>query len=892
MINNSTRITLAEERQAHGMTEFILKDRPFGVRPDVPVPRAAKAAGVTSFDIVSNDAEDAIFFRSLEQQGIYLNTSQIQAVRHGDGPLLTIAGAGSGKTSVLVSRTGYLITMRQVAPRNILLVTFTSRAAAEMKDRIARLPGISRRAAQEVQARTFHAFFLMILKHHGYTQRLLSEARIQQIMMKRILRELNLQASYEPETVLDLLSSYKMKCISLAELPEKTFEERDLKTAMQRYEAWKKDTHQMDFDDVLVFAHELLTHNKSLLASLQRRFQYVMADEFQDTNYLQYVLLRLIVAGNRNLMVVGDDDQTIYTFNGADHTFILNFQQEYPNARTITLDINYRSNAHIVGLGNAIIEHNVERKIKTLKIHDVNHSTAEAPNDGQPKGKPLYIRPSGTDEEAESVAMHIMEQVTAGRWNYRDIAILHRTASSSRAMFEQLVLRDMPFVQYGAGSLFYEQWLVKPVIDHLRLAMNPRNKEAAEHVVAALYIHREHGTAFMLQEDQKHPKKYPLIHLQNFPGLKSFQKDSIKERIRLIKSLKAMKPVYAIQEIRRQFYEKYIEVHDAHRWTDHKETLAETLDELESAAKRFDTVEAFLGFIDEMAAKHAEMQELMHNRDADAITLMTIHRSKGLEYPCVYVIGASEGILPHSSALQVESDEDSKLGRDSRMRARLAKNEQNSRLTLGNRGHAGDNGKLHGQAGRNDGSLHADGRAGGGAGGHADGRARGNVNGGAGGHASGGAALAAGAGAAQVNAALEEERRLAYVAVTRAREELYISSPAHYRGKKADVSRFFAAAFGADDATRRRQTPSTRATQSRVEGAPPAHSTRVLAGGGRAAAKPAAALRSVRAWLCTDASCPAWMRISPSEAADAAASKACPLCGKAMARGERDVPAH
>jgi DNA helicase-2/ATP-dependent DNA helicase PcrA len=401
----------------------------------------------------------------------------------------------------------------------------------------------------------------------------------------------------------------------------------------------------------------------------------------------------------------------------------------------------------------------------------------------------------------------------------------------------------MPFVQYGAGSFFYDQWLVKPVMDHLRLALNPRDMQAIESAVAGLYIPRENGAAYILREDKKKPKKYPLIHLQDWPDLKSYQKDSIKERIRLIKSLKAMKPIYAIQEIRRQFYEKYVEVHDVHKWTQHKETLTETLDELEAAAKRFDTVEEFMTFVDTMAAKHAEMTELMHDKNADAITLMTIHRSKGLEFPCVYVIGASEGILPHSSALQADQMEE--IGQEPKKSGSLRMRKRSSE---GERGAAG----VKTTSGSSRAAVEAKPAAGAG---HED------------------------AGAAKVNAALEEERRLAYVAVTRAQEELYISSPAHYRGKKADVSRFFAAAFGADDAQRQRRT------------APPAHAIAVRAGGARNAAASLAAMRRVHAWLCMDAGCPAWMRISPSEAADTAASKACPLCGKPMERGERSVPA-
>lgn len=363
------------------------------------IPYADIATTKTSKDLISNTDNDVSFFRSLEKQGIYLNESQIQAVRHFKGPLLALAGAGSGKTSVLVCRTGYLITVRNVDPKNILLVTFSKKAAEEMRDRIAHLPGLNESIAATIQARTFHSFFLQIIRKHGVTQDILSETRYQHIVLKRILREMGLQDAYQPETLLSLLSSYKMQMVNVDNLPETTDEEKELKRIFTEYEKWKFANDKIDFDDVLLIAYNMLRQKPSLLTALHKRFLYVMVDEFQDTNMVQYELIKMIVEPHCNLMIVGDDDQTIYSFNGARNEFILNFDKVFPDAKTITLDINYRSASSIVGLGNEVIRHNKRRKKKTLKATR------------QSQTQPQYIRPKNTDDEAEIITKYILRQV-------------------------------------------------------------------------------------------------------------------------------------------------------------------------------------------------------------------------------------------------------------------------------------------------------------------------------------------------------------------------------------------------------------------------------------------------------------------------------------------------
>ncbi|MBJ6364011.1 UvrD-helicase domain-containing protein [Paenibacillus sp. GCM10012307] len=723
------------------------------------IPEAKLASLATTRQLVGEDAPDSGYFRSLERIGIELNEPQLQAVRHGDGPLLTLAGAGAGKTTMLVCRTGYMLSVRRIPPGRMLLLTFSSKAAAEMRERIAALPGMTGRETAQLYARTFHSFFLQLIRRQGVEQDIFSSTQRQHIVLKQIMRELGIQGPYQPETLLSLLSSYKLNMLTVAAMPGNTAGEKDMKQILLRYEQWKQDNGQMDFDDVLLVAHRMLKDDPGLLRSLQDRFHYVMVDEFQDTNELQYELVRMLAAPRRNLMVVGDDDQTIYSFNGAKSEFLLEFEQLYPDAAVVTLDINYRSTAVIVGLGNEIIRHNVRRRTKTLQATR------------QGTGQPQYIRPATSDEEAQHIVGYIKREVDDGRRSYGDFAILYRAASNSRAMLEQLMLQDIPHIEYGDGILLYDHGLVKPIVDYLRLSQDRRNFQAMESIMPSLYLNRERAMAHIRAHDQIRPKKGPLIYLRSLPGLRDFQREKIKERLALIRSLKIMKPEQAIAYIRRQFYDAYIEANENHKMTQHKELQKELLDELETSAKRFGTISELLAFIDQVKLKSSTDAAGKSQEQGDRIALMTIHRAKGLEFPVVLLIGACEGSLPHSSALEAD-----------RMKDIYTKESGMQKLQI----------------------------------------------------------------------ALEEERRLAYVAVTRAREELLISSPSLYRGRKAAVSRFVLAPFESGEVQRGKT------------------------------------MVAVPAWFCTGKPCKAWTRISEVE--HALEAKECPLCQAPMAKGSREVP--
>ncbi|GAF09520.1 ATP-dependent helicase [Paenibacillus pini] len=468
-------------------------------------PMAASAPAWTSRERVTDVMDDAFFFRALEENGILLNAEQIEAVRHHEGPLLIVAGAGSGKTTVLAARTAYLIAVLGIPATRILLVTFTSKAAQEIKERIAKIPGIPAGAARSVEARTFHSFGLMLLRKSGFTQRILGDFAPRHTIMKIVLRKLDPSGVYQPETVLAALSSWKMKGYWPSQLPDDTKDEAAMKRIMMAYEEWKLERNQWDFDDILLNTLKLL-EDPRLLAQLQSRYAYIMVDEFQDTNAVQYSLVQHLAASStRNIAVVGDDDQTIYTFNGARQESILEFDQVYPTAKRVTLHINYRSDHRILGLGSALVRHNKLRLPKEL--------LASAPSGAAP----VYLSPASVDEEAQWVVGHLIEDAKREQIKYGDIAILHRTAGSSRAILEQLLLHGVPFVQYGSAPVFYDQALIRPLMDHLRLSLIPRRME--HYKVSSDHYMCPKSKVWLLLQNRNSDKRRSIHSFTSFAGI-------------------------------------------------------------------------------------------------------------------------------------------------------------------------------------------------------------------------------------------------------------------------------------------------------------------------------------------------------------------------------------
>ncbi|WP_102348984.1 UvrD-helicase domain-containing protein [Bacillus sp. Marseille-P3661] len=755
-------------------TSELFQQCPFGATIN-RIEDAQLAEFETSEQLVADHENDAFYFRSLEKAGIKLNKPQLNAVRHYTGPALVLAGAGSGKTRVLTSRAGYLLAVHKVNPKNILLVTFSKKAADEMKTRMATLPGLSPHMIRGVTTGTFHSIFLRLLKSQGYTQRIITNEKLKQTTIKIIMKEMGLAEAYEPETLLAILSSYKNNMIKVENISPKTPLEKEMKDILTRYEGWKRDKHYLDFDDILLESYSLLQGNELIVQSLQNRFRFILCDEWQDTNPVQFELIKMIARSNQNLFVVGDDDQTIYSFNGAVIANILDFKKEFPNTKTFTLDINYRSTASIVGLANKVISFNESRHSKILKA---TNTSAYQPN---------FIRASTTDEEAKIIVENIVKDVKSGKRKFKDIAILHRTASNSRAIYEQLIIQNIPFISFSSGNSFYEQSLVKTVIDYLRIALNPHDMDAIEGILPTLYLNRDQTIEYIQLQQLVHPKTQLLQHVLELPYLKPFQKKQITERLALIGKLQRMKPITAIKEIR-SFYDKYLETDERKNVTLHKEIMKETLSEIESSAKQFYTISEYVHFIDKIIGKNKQMEMLRNDPYADCISLMTIHKSKGLEFPVVYLIGASDSILPHSSSLEANDRKDIIIN-----------------ATINND---------------------------------------------------------------KIAAAIEEERRLAYVAITRAEEELYISSPSYYQGKSIDVSRFILdpykpvekAAITKTITPKQVAVPKEKKLQKEI----------------------------ALVWDCTNDDCLAWIRIVSYEDANLE-ERDCPICKSKMNKGSKEV---
>ncbi|MCW2278767.1 ATP-dependent helicase [Heliophilum fasciatum] len=676
-------------------TETIHPSPPPLMLEKLVAPEAPLAETLTSRQLVPDSDPDGAYFRALEQAGMHLNRHQIAAVRHGKGPLLLLAGAGTGKTTTVVARVGYLL-WQGVPAKRILLLTFTRKAAEEMQSRIARIPGIAPALARGVVAGTYHSIFLRLLQSRGYNQRILSSDAFRETIIKRILRQMKLQDSYPAETLLALFGYYKNNLMTYQDYGGQGQEELDqeIRTIWMAYEQFKTENHYIDFDDMMIEMRQLLLRDAALLQTLRDRFDFIFVDEYQDTTPTQDSIVKMIATPKNNLCVVGDDQQSIYGFRGAAASIIQDFAKEFPRAALIPLTINYRSTSQIVGLTDKVILHNRSRIAKVM----------EATVQG--KRPPLFLRPRDSEDEAEQLIAIMARGVRELNYRWAHFVILYRTTAYCRAMLEKLTERHIPFVYHGGQESFYEQRTVKPVLDYLRLALRSDDLAAVEGILPSLYLNREDTMRYLEAQMAACPAMAPLGLLLTLPGLKEFQVKQIKERIDLIGRLAALTPRAAIRLVRQQ-YDKYMEADQRSTLTVHREAIREALDELETAAQKHRTVAAFLAFVEQMIAESKGRER--QAEDGDAVQLMSIHKAKGLEFHTVFVIGLIEGVIPHSAALGADQCSD-----------RISKT----------------------------------------------------------------------AGKSKVREAIEEECRICYVALTRAKRQLFISAPEMYRGKDTKVSRF------------------------------------------------------------------------------------------------------
>lgn len=569
----------------------------------------------------------------------HLNDRQKEAVVTTEGPVLIIAGAGSGKTRALTHRIAHIIKEKNIAPWNVLAVTFTNKAAEEMKVRLRTLLGItdeSQEFSQLPTMGTFHSVCVRILRkeiHHlGYEQSFVIYDDLDQLSLtKRIMKELQIpDKNFNPRSVLGAICAAKGHLVGASEYRSKAtsyFEEHVARVYVEYQKALCK-ANALDFDDLLMVTVELFEKHEQILMKYQDRFEYIHIDEYQDTNYAQYVFVKQLAAKNRNICVVGDPDQSIYSWRGADIRNILSFEKDYPEAKTILLEENYRSTGTILDGANAVIAKNRGRFKKDLWTKN-------------PKGEKIMVHHLETEKhEADWIISEIREMHRP----LKDFVILYRTNAQSRIIEEGLLRAGLPYKIIG-GVKFYSRKEIKDMISYLRLIQNPRDDASLLRIINVPA--RKIGAKTIEQIEsiasQNNLSLFEALPRMNTPVIRSFH-SSITALQNLNKELNASHLLKEV--IDRMGYRDFLQ-----DGTEEGEMRMENVRELISVAQKYDGLEGGVSlatFLEEIALV-SDLDQL--EVESNFITLMTMHSAKGLEYPVVFISGMEEGVFPHSRAL-------------------------------------------------------------------------------------------------------------------------------------------------------------------------------------------------------------------------------------------------
>lgn len=563
-----------------------------------------------------------------------LNDMQKKAVTCTEGPLLVLAGAGSGKTKVLTTRIAYLINEKNVDPSSILAITFTNKAAKEMKDRVIKLIG---NIGYSMKISTFHSFGLSILKEHcdllGYSKNFtIIDSDDSMTLIKKIVKDLNLDSKiFNPKMIRNKISGAKNELMDPAEYVRfaNTDMEEKIVSVYERYQKRLKLNNSFDFDDLLMLPIKLLKENPDVLKQYQEKFKYVMVDEYQDTNQAQYILTKMMSAKYKNICVVGDNDQSIYMFRGANYRNILNFEKDYKNTSVILLEENYRSTKNILDVANSIIKNNKSRKDKTLWTNN---------DDGL---KIKYHRSSNEKDESFYVVGEIKKLLNNGV-SLSEIAVLYRANAQSRNIEEVLLRDNIPYKVVGA-FYFYNRKEIKDLIAYLKLIYNHNDDNSLTRIInvpkrgIGLKAIENLNTKAMLEEKSLYDSLSTQKEL-NFKRLiddlsKKSETMSLTELVDCILNDSKMKEELEL--------EKTIE----------SEVRLENLEEFKSITKSFEESKGIVSlgeFLEEISLV-SDVEEYKNN--TNVVTLMTIHSAKGLEFDNVFLIGMEEGLFPHANCL-------------------------------------------------------------------------------------------------------------------------------------------------------------------------------------------------------------------------------------------------
>lgn len=568
-----------------------------------------------------------------------LNINQKKAVEKTEGPLLILAGAGSGKTKVLTTRIAYLIEEKKISPYNILAITFTNKAAKEMKERLTNLIGED---VNSLQVSTFHSFGLKILRENydklGYDKNFcIMDSDDSLSIVKKILKSMDLDPKqYNPTAIKNKISGCKNELMSPATYERYTsteFEKVVLKVYYD-YEKKLKDNNSIDFDDLLILPIKLFKENEDVLDHYQERFKYILIDEYQDTNEAQYILTKMLASKYRNLCVVGDENQSIYSFRGANYRNILNFEKDYKEAEVIKLEQNYRSTQNILNAANQVIKNNQNRKDKNL---------------WSDKGEGdliTYYRAYDGKDEAHYVAHSIKKLMDEGK-NLEEIAILYRTNAQSRTLEEELLKENIPYRIVGS-LYFYGRKEIKDLMAYLRLIYNEKDDISLARVINT-------------------PKRgIGLKSIQNLNTLAEIEGKSMYEVISSGKELEFKNIIEDLKKVSEnltltELVDKVLETTGLKQELEAEKTLEseirlENLEEFKTVTKAFEERDGLVSLEDFLFEVSLVSDREEYKDSKNKVSLMTVHSVKGLEFDNVFVVGLEEGIFPHMNSLMDNSE--------------------------------------------------------------------------------------------------------------------------------------------------------------------------------------------------------------------------------------------
>lgn len=568
-----------------------------------------------------------------------LNDKQKEAVLYNEGPLLIIAGAGAGKTKTLTTKIAFLIEEKNVSPRNILAITFTNKAAKEMKDRLFRTIGST---AKELQVSTFHSFGLKLLRENyealGYDKNfVIMDSDDSLTVVKKIIKDMDLDPKiYNPRGIRNKISGCKNEMTSPEEYERYAVSdyEKVVQEVYSKYNTKLERNNSVDFDDLLLLPIELFKKNPDILNKYQDLYQYILIDEYQDTNEAQYILTKMLSVKNRKITCVGDDSQSIYSFRGANYKNILNFEKDYKDAKTILLEQNYRSTSNILDAANQVIKNNKMRKDKNLWT---SRGTGE---------KIKYYRAYNERDEAQYVIRKIKELINRNI-EYKDIAVLYRTNAQSRVLEEEMLKENLPYRVIGS-FYFYSRKEIKDLIAYLRLIHNSRDN------VSLLRVINTPKRGIGLKTIENLTKKADLENISIYEAISSGKELEFKN---LIERLKEVSQDLTLTKL----IDKVLDASGMKQELESEKTLEaevrlENLEEFKSITKSFEEREGLISLEDFLLEISLISDVEEYKDDPNRISLMTVHSVKGLEFDHVFVVGMEEGIFPHMNSLMENSE--------------------------------------------------------------------------------------------------------------------------------------------------------------------------------------------------------------------------------------------